>query len=451
MKKVITYGTYDCLHYGHIRLLERAKALGDFLIVGVTSEDFDVSRGKINVKQSLAERVEAVRKTGIADLIIVEEYQGQKIDDIQRYGIDIFTVGSDWKGNFDYLNEYCQVVYLPRTEGVSSTDLRSEEQKLTMGIMGEPNSVIEKFINEGEYVNGLVIKGICTDQDNKLTGTLATLELKTSDYDRLLNTVESVYIETRPETHYRLIKEALEKGKHVICESPMLLTEEQCNELYTLAERHNVVLMEAIKTAYSLAFNRMIVLIKSGIIGDIVSVDATCTSLAAGLSEDTNGSLYGWSPQALLAIFKILGNKYLNKQIQTILLKNDGQESIRKVDIFTKIDFVYEHSVASLKVGKGVKSEGDLIVSGTRGYIYVPAPWWKMDYFEARYEDPNENKRFFYQLKGEGIRNMIVQFVKSVSKHDEDSRVSKEISMSIAKIMNDFNKGIDVVRIGETD
>lgn len=82
MVKVITYGSFDLLHYGHIRLLERAKALGDYLIVGVTSDDYDKTRGKINLQQSLMERVEAVRATGIADEIIIEEYEGQKIDDI---------------------------------------------------------------------------------------------------------------------------------------------------------------------------------------------------------------------------------------------------------------------------------------------------------------------------------------------------------------------------------
>ena len=124
MKKVITYGTYDLLHYGHIALLERAKALGDYLIVGVTSDSFDKGRGKLNVQQSLADRIEAVRQTGIADQIIVEEYEGQKIDDIQKYGVDVFTVGSDWVGKFDYLREYCEVTYLSRTEGISSTQLR---------------------------------------------------------------------------------------------------------------------------------------------------------------------------------------------------------------------------------------------------------------------------------------------------------------------------------------
>lgn len=137
MTKVITYGTYDLLHYGHIKLLERAKALGDYLIVGVTSDDYDKKRGKINNHQSLMERIDAVSATGIADEIIVEEYDGQKIDDIKKYGIDIFTLGSDWEGKFDYLREYCDVIYLPRTEGISSSDIRTRRQKIRLVVIGE--------------------------------------------------------------------------------------------------------------------------------------------------------------------------------------------------------------------------------------------------------------------------------------------------------------------------
>ena len=158
MKKVITYGTYDLLHYGHIKLLERAKELGDYLIVGVTSDDYDKTRGKINNKQNLMERVVAVKATGIADEVIAEEYEGQKIDDIRRYGVDIFTVGSDWEGKFDYLKEYCQVVYLPRTEGVSSTEIRAEKNKLTIGLIGDSESdltSLKKFTAEIAYVNGI--------------------------------------------------------------------------------------------------------------------------------------------------------------------------------------------------------------------------------------------------------------------------------------------------------
>lgn len=125
MKRVITYGTYDLFHEGHLNLLRRAKELGDYLIVGVTTDSFDLERGKLNVCDNLMDRIEAVRATGLADRIVIEEYQGQKIDDIQKYGADIFAIGSDWTGKFDYLREYCEVVYLPRTEGISSISCAS--------------------------------------------------------------------------------------------------------------------------------------------------------------------------------------------------------------------------------------------------------------------------------------------------------------------------------------
>jgi len=126
MKKVITYGTFDLLHEGHINILRRAKALGDYLIVGVTTPKWDKERGKLNVHDSLEERIAAVEATGYADQIITEDYAGQKIDDVQKYNVDIFVLGSDWTGKCDYLKEYCEVVYLPRTEGISSTMLRGK-------------------------------------------------------------------------------------------------------------------------------------------------------------------------------------------------------------------------------------------------------------------------------------------------------------------------------------
>lgn len=109
MTKVITYGTYDLLHQGHINLLRRAKELGDYLIAGVTSDSFDRGRGKLNVRNNVLERVEAVRATGYADEIIIEDYLGQKIDDIQKYDVDIFAIGSDWEGKFDY-HKYNKIV-----------------------------------------------------------------------------------------------------------------------------------------------------------------------------------------------------------------------------------------------------------------------------------------------------------------------------------------------------
>lgn len=447
MKKVITYGTYDLLHYGHIKLLERAKALGDYLIVGVTADDFDKTRGKINVQQSLMERIEAVRATGIADEIIVEEYEGQKIDDIKRYNIDIFTVGSDWVGFFDYLKEFCEVVYLDRTQGVSSSELRAEKRELKIGIIGESSVVMSKFVSECNYVNGVSVIGICAQNKQSLSDALLSLPLVTSEYELLLNQVDAVYVLSHPSMHYAHVKKALEAGKHVLCESPVTLNWDECQELFSLAKEKGLVLSEGIKTAYSTAYNRMILLAKGGKIGDIVSVDSICTSLKQvdytneAELEQTWNSLSAWGPTAMLPIFQLLGTDYEKKEILS-RVRNEKY----KYDEFTKVTFRYPHAVASIKVGKGVKSEGELIISGTKGYIYVPAPWWKTDYFELRYELPDNNKRYFYQLDGEGIRYEIVSFVKAVD-NNGILYIPNNVTLENTKVLEDFCNGNDLYNI----
>ena len=437
MKKVITYGTYDLLHYGHVRLLERATALGDYLIVGVTAEDFDMARGKINVQQSLMERMEAVKATGLADEVIVEEYEGQKIDDIIRYDVDIFAIGSDWKGKFDYLNEYCQVVYLERTAGVSSTELRSHNHAVKIGVVADENefALLEKFVNESHYVNGAEITGVCVPRTGVLPDSLLNLPIVTDDYESLLNVVDAVYELSNLDRHHEQIRLALEKGKHVLCESPISQSLGEWEELNTLAREKDLVLMDAIRTAYSMAYYRMLLLIKSGRIGDVVSVDVSCSSLREKRQNDA-GSLYAWGPNALLPVFQILGTKYNSKQIQSLFDSNDEH-----YDLFTKISFIYPHAVASVKVGKGVKTEGELVVSGTTGYVYVPAPWWKTDYFEIRREDPSQNKRYFYQLDGEGIRYEIATFLKAIKKGRMIRYIEKHISCAIVQEVDDFYHG----------
>lgn len=445
MVKVITYGTYDMFHYGHRRLLERAKALGDYLIVGVTSDDYDKTRGKINNQQSLMERIAAVKETGIADEIIVEEYEGQKIDDIRRLGVDIFTVGSDWVGYFDYLNEYCKVVYLPRTEGVSSSEVRAEKRKLRIGLVG--TAVFRtKFIKESKFVNGVEVVGIYASHpgnEPEVQGLFYT-----DNYDELLEKVDAVYIISKPEKHYIHTKKALEAGKHVLCESPIAYTREECKELYALAAEKNLILMDAIKTAYSTGYERLLLMAKGGKIGKVVSVDAVCTSLRDGISiEGTDlskkwNSMCGWAPAAMLPVFQVFGTEYKDKVFYTKF-----QDKNKNIDAFTKIDFVYPSGVATVKVAKGAKAEGELVISGTKGYIYVPAPWWKTDYFEVRYENPEENKRFFYQLDGEGIRYEIVAFSKAVESGRNMSYVSEEISEAIAGIIGDFNERKNMVEL----
>ncbi len=123
MKKVITYGTFDLFHIGHLKILKRAKELGDYLVVAISSDEFNAIKGK-KCEITCENRAEIVRAIRYVDEVIIEESWDQKPDDIKNNNIDIFVMGDDWQGKFDYLNDLCEVVYLPRTEGISTTMLK---------------------------------------------------------------------------------------------------------------------------------------------------------------------------------------------------------------------------------------------------------------------------------------------------------------------------------------
>ena len=443
MIKVITYGTYDLLHYGHIRLLERAKALGDYLIVGVTADDFDKARGKINTKQSVIERIEAVRKTGLADEIIIEEYAGQKIDDIKKYNIDIFAIGSDWTGKFDYLNEYCKVVYLDRTKGISSTELRADND-IKIGFIGD-NNVLYKFYNESQYINGINRIGIYTTNKSYLINKLNDANFY-DNLDDLINDSDALYILSNINDHYKIIKKCLENNKHVLIESPITKKISDFDELYSLARDKKLIFMDSIKTSYAMAYHRLLLLIKGGIIGNVVSIDATCTSMTQSsdksISNESWTSILKWGPVAMLPVFDILGPNYDEKKIITSYF-----DKKTKSDMYTNIIFEYPNATANIKVGKGIKSEGTLVISGTKGCLVVESPWWKTDYFEVHYENQSDNKKFFYQLDGEGIRNELLQFVNNIRNQSNITNIDNDVSKGIIKVIEDYYNDIDVKEI----
>ena len=440
MKRVITYGTYDLLHQGHINLLRRAKELGDYLIVGVTSDSFDKGRGKLNVRNNVLERVEAVKATGYADEVIIEDYVGQKIDDIQKYDVDVFAIGSDWEGKFDYLNEFTKVVYLPRTEGISSTMLRAETSTdVRVGIIG-CGRVARRFPAEADVVNGLKIVATY-DIDKNIARNLASNVERAKacgSVDELYEAVDAVYIATPHLSHYLYIKDSILAGKHVLCETPMVLKGDEAKELFALAEEKGVILMEANKTAHCPAFNHLMVMIKSGVIGEVVDIEASLSklwndkkSLREFDPEQAGGSLYELGSYPLLPIIRLMGCDYRNLNLYSRM--ENG------VDIHTKGVFRYDHAVCSFKVGLGVKTEGNLVISGTKGYAYVLAPWWKTDYFELRYEDQNKNQKYFYKWDGAGLRYEIQEFISCIlNKRFSTSRLRRRESICMAEVMEQF-------------
>lgn len=446
MKKVITYGTYDLLHQGHINLLRRAKELGDYLIVGVTSDSFDRGRGKLNVRNNVLERVEAVKATGFADEVIIEDYLGQKIDDIQKYDVDIFAIGSDWKGKFDYLNEYCKVVYLPRTEGISSTMLREESLcKYRLGIIGS-GRIAHRFVPESKVVNEAEVVAVLNPDKEEAVAFAQRHDIEAyTDFESFVNQTDVVYVASPHITHYDYVKRSLLAGKHVLCEIPFSLSRKEASELYGLADEKGLVLMEASKTAFCPAFGHITTLVKSGIIGDVVDVKASLSKMVTPPTRELDvnqagGAMTEHAPLTLMAIFKVLGTEWCDVRFYSRFEYG--------VDIYTKGVLNFPHATSSFTLGIGVKTEGNLVISGTKGYVYVPAPWWLTDYFEVRYEDQSKNKKYFYSYDGEGLRYEIQELMSMiVNNRHHCYKLRRKESEAIAEIIEKYRNRENIIEI----
>ncbi|MCL2227028.1 MAG: Gfo/Idh/MocA family oxidoreductase [Oscillospiraceae bacterium] len=442
MKKVITYGSFDLFHEGHYNLLKRAKALGDELIVGVTTEQYDVYRGKMNVVDSLMRRIDNVRQSGLADEIIVEDHEGQKVEDIQKYGIDIIAFGSDWVDKFDYLKEYCEVVYFDRTQNVSSTILRHERLGVVnLGIVGT-GRIAERLFQEAKFVSGVDVSCAYNPRQSSARkfGEAFEVAYCHDSYEAFLDKVDAVYVATPHETHYDYARRALILGKHVLCEKPMVLSELEARELYNIADENKVVLMEAVKTAYAPGFINLLAIARGGRIGTIYDVEAAFTKLTPygpGIREydpAVGGSFTELASYSLLPIVKLLGHDYKSIAFESFRTENG-------TDLYTKAHFKYDNATATAKTGIGVKSEGQLIVSGTKGYILAKSPWWLLKSFEVCYERTHENETFSAPFPGFGLRFELADFVRNISDTTHQNyKFSKEDSIFMSIVMEQFLK-----------
>ena len=440
MIKVITYGTFDLFHEGHYRLLQRAKGLGDYLIVGVTTEAYDKARGKLNVVDSLVTRIENVRKSGFPDEIIIEETPGQKVNDIRKYHIDIFAIGSDWIGYFDYLKDYCHVVYLERTKNISSTMLREQNSPIQrIGMIGT-GRIGERFIPEAKLVSGISMQGVYNPHMESAVRFADKWEIDAyKDIEEFYRAVDVVYIASPHETHYGYIKSALEHGKHVLCEKPMVLKKAHAEELFQYAKEKNRILFEGIKTAYCPGFHKLLGIACSGTIGNVRNVEACFTKLERHESREMTDNVYGGSftelgSYVILPILKLFGKDFETIQFDTI--KNENG-----LDIFTKVSMRYSSGIATATCGLGVKSEGRLLIAGTKGYIVVEAPWWKTSYFEVHYEDAGKIEKYSETFLGDGLRYEISDFLSTINGNaSSEFKLTRGESIVMADIMESFLK-----------
>lgn len=397
VKKVITYGTFDLFHKGHYNILKRAKEYGDYLIVGVTGENYDVGRGKLSVHDSLADRIENVKKTGLADEIIVEEYLGQKISDIVRYGVDTFVIGDDWKGKFDHLSKYCNMVYLERTAGISSTQIRQTAfVQHKIGVIADrldDNTITQ----ESRQISEFDVLSVYAE-DEELRRQMVekySIPENAGSLEELFDGVDIVYIICAVKDRYDYIKKALEAGKHVICDPPFTISKAKQQELQDLAKEKGLILIDNVKMVHIHVFNQLLWMTQGGLIGDLLS-------FSVSISRDDkskNDLFYDLLALALCPVIKIMGSDY--RQI-------DIQKSVENSIIeFASINLKYDKCNVQINVGNRIRTKNRVEIVGTKGTIRMGERWWKGSYFELDDPDKDDIEIYNTNYQGNGFKYLL--------------------------------------------
>lgn len=263
----------------------------------------------------------------------------------------------------------------------------------------------------------------------------------TADWDEFVDNIDAAYVASPHETHYEYSRKLLLSGKHVLCEKPAALKKEQVRELIAIAQNNQLVYMEALKTAYCPGYKALIKIAESGRIGRIVEVEAAFSRLTPlntreYKDDDCNGSFLEFGSYTLLPVLTLLGCEYDDVTFRTVRAQN-GVDAYTKAFIEYKDEYI--DKTAIVKTGLGAKTEGQLVVTGTNGYILAKSPWWLTKEFEVRYENPGKIERYRFGYEGTGLCYEVREFVHRIKNNDKKTvDISDNISIAMAGVMERF-------------
>lgn len=309
-----------------------------------------------------------------------------------------------------------------------------------LGIIGS-GRIAQRFVEELGCIGGIEAVMVCNPHSGsaeRFAERWGILE-HTQSPEELKHRVDAVYIASPHETHYSYAKDMLAAGLHVLCEKPLCFSGAQAAELFELARQGGVVLMEAVKTAYCPAFLRLLEVVGSGTIGEIRDVEACFTRLTENPVREFTDLEYGGSftefgSYTLLPVIKLLGKNPCETKFYSLPCENG-------LDAYTKGIFTYENGMAAVKTGLGVKSEGQLLISGTKGYVLAPSPWWLMKRFEVHFENPMQKEVYEYPFEGQGLRYETEAFVKRIKGEETRGVIGADESIAMAEMMKRFLSG----------
>ena len=318
---------------------------------------------------------------------------------------------------------------------------------MRLGIIGT-GRIAGRFVREAGFVGGIDITAVYNPHDGSAQQfvdakwshsghDVKTKPAALTELETFWELVNAVYIATPHETHFEYARRSLSAQKHVLCEKPLSFSETEAEKLFELSSCFDVVLLEGIKTAYCPGFVQMMSIARSGVIGAVRDVEACFTRLIPPTTREfTNvgygGSFTEYGSYTLLPMIKLLGKEFIDVHFESIFAENG-------VDLYTKAFLKYKNGFALSKTGLGVKSEGQLLISGTQGYILARSPWWLTNEFEVRYEDPNKIERYVANYLGSGLRYELSDFVHLINGNGNRAfKLTAGESIALARIMEQF-------------